>query len=137
MSVKNPDTFPNSSENIPVLKRRSHPNSLKNLNRGGTFPGAGRPPDTPERKLQQRCIRDYYKQYLTNGEAIADFERLREKKPDTALYMAETRTYGPPVQQVRHSGTITLDALLNGFAQDTETVVLDVESTDVTDATDG
>ncbi len=69
-------------------------------NRGG--PGRGRL--SLEEKVKRKALLDHYKAYLESGQAVQDFQKLRKKKPEMALRLAEERIYGPPTQQVNPPG---------------------------------
>lgn len=73
-------------------KPGKNPNSLKNLRRSA---GPGRPKISPEERERKKVIREFMREYLENGEAVKDFQRVRAKKPDVALGMAMDRIYGP------------------------------------------
>lgn len=74
----------------------------------GAKPGPGRPKDTPEKKLRKIALRERLKEYLESGEAAADFEALRKKKPGLAIETALDRIEGRPKQSIEHSGAFAL-----------------------------
>ena len=68
-----------------------NPNSLANLKKTA---GPGRPKMTPEERVIKKAIREYMREYLEDGEAVKDFQRIRARKPDVALKEAMDRIYG-------------------------------------------
>ena len=81
-----------------------NPNSLANLKKTA---GPGRPKMTPEERVIKKAIREYMREYLEDGEAVKDFQRIRARKPDVALKEAMDRIYGridKPVSATGNSG---------------------------------
>lgn len=90
-------------------KRGENPRSLKNLKRTA---GPGRPKMTLEKRITERAIREYMKEYLENGEAVIDFERVRYEKPDIALNMALDRVYGHDGKPQGESSAFNVNMLI-------------------------
>lgn len=90
-------------------KRGRNPNSLASLKKEA---GPGRPKTTTQERMIKKAVKDYLREYLEEGMAIKDFERVREKKPDVALNMALDRTYGPPGRPQGESSAFNVNMLI-------------------------
>jgi hypothetical protein len=116
----------------PKYEPGKNPNSLKNLKRTA---GPGRSRMTTEEKFIKKAIRDYMKEYLENGEAVKDFEKVRVRKPEVALNEAMDRIYGKVSQPAPQSGSpnvaLLIQVLCGHDPQDAKVKVIeDSESPD-------
>lgn len=103
-----------------------NPNSLANLKKTA---GPGRPKMTPEEKLIKKTIKEYMREYLENGEAVKDFEKVRTKKPEVALSEAMDRIYGridKPASEICKFSVNVLIQILTGKSQKNEMGHVDI-----------
>lgn len=54
----------------------------------------GRPKQTEEMRMKRQSLLAYMAEYLESGEAVVDFNRLRQRSPDKSIDIALTRTFG-------------------------------------------
>lgn len=90
-------------------KRGRNPNSLASLKKEA---GPGRPKTTTQERMIKKAVKDYLREYLEEGKAIKDFERVREKKPEAALNMALDRVYGHAEKPQGESNAFNVNMLI-------------------------
>jgi hypothetical protein len=92
----------------------------------GKAPGPGRPKDTPEKKMARKALKDYYQQYLTNGEAVLDFKRLRTKDPGGAIDRAERACGNITSPEI----TIVMNRTQGGQSKQRRTITIETNDED-------